>query len=271
METKIIAMDLDGTLMSTDHLTVTEYTKQTLIKAHEKGIRLAIATGRPMALIENVIEQIPFVDYVIYSNGACVFDRNKNEIIYSDLIDEKTSTEIIEHFLNEPVFFEIYIDGKSHYQLGRDEYLDFNMLPKAFVEEVTGTMTGHQDLLEFVKGKAIEKLTMYSVKSDKYCHYSNMLKEYNLSVAESLKNSIEATTITANKGNALKGICEELGFSPDEAMSFGDSGNDCPMLEYAGLSFAMENGSDECKASAKYVTVSNGADGVAKMIEKYCL
>lgn len=271
METKIIAMDLDGTLMSTNHLTVTDYTKQTLIRAHERGIRLAIATGRPMALIENVIRQIPFVDYVIYSNGACVFDRNKNEIIYSDLIDEKTSTEIIEHFLNEPVFFEIYIDGKSHYQIGTDCYYDSGELPEEFVKEIIGTMTGHNDLMSFAKGKAIEKLTMYSVKGDRHREYSDLLRGYNLSVATSLKDSIEATTKTADKGNALRGICRALGISSDEAMSFGDSGNDCPMLEYAGLSFAMENGSDECKASAKYVTASNGDDGVAKMIEKYCL
>lgn len=271
METKIIAMDLDGTLMSPDHLTVTDYTKQTLIKAHKKGIRLAIATGRPMALIENVIEQIPFVDYVIYSNGACVFDRNKNEIIYSDLIDSKTSEKIIEYFLNEPVFFEIYIDGKSHYQFGTDEYYDRGELPEEFIEEIMGTMTGHGDLTEFAKGLPIEKITIYSVKEDRFLKYADKLKSYNLSVATSLKNSLEATAKTADKGNALKGICEEQGFSSCEAMSFGDSGNDCPMLEYAGLSFAMENGSDECKSSAKYVTASNSDDGVAKMIEKYCL
>lgn len=271
MKTKIIAMDLDGTLMSPDHLTVSEYTKQTLIKAHKKGVKLAIATGRPMALIENVIEQIPFVDYVIYSNGACVFDRNKNEIIYSDLIESETSEKIIKYFLNEPVFFEIYIDGKSHYQFERDKYYDRGELPEEFIKEIMGTMTGHGDLLEFAKGKAIEKMTLYSVGEDRFLKYSDKLKSYNLSVATSLKNSLEATTITADKGNALKGICEELGFSSDEAMSFGDSGNDCTMLEYAGLSFAMENGSDECKASAKYVTASNGDDGVAKIIVKYCL
>lgn len=271
MKIKIIATDLDGTLMSTDHLTVSEYTKQTLIKAHKKGIKIALATGRPMALIENVIEQIPFVDYIIYSNGACVFDRNKNEIIYSDLIDAKTSTAIIEYFLNEPVFFEIYIDGKSHYQLERERYYDKGELPEEFVKEIISTMTGHGDLLEFATGKPIEKMTMYSIKEDKHLKYADKLKSYNLSVATSLKNSLEATTITADKGNALKGICNTLGISKDEAMSFGDSGNDCPMLEFAGLSFAMENGSEECKASAKYVTASNGNDGVAKMIEKYCL
>ncbi|MDD6727658.1 MAG: Cof-type HAD-IIB family hydrolase [Eubacteriales bacterium] len=271
MSIKIIAADLDGTLMSTDHLTVTEHTKNVLLKAHDNGVKFAIATGRPLKLIENVIEQVPFADYIIYSNGACVFDRNKNEIIYSDLIDAETAEKIISHFLAEPVFFEIYIDGKSHYQDGTEKYYDSGELPSEFIAAIMSTMTPHKDLLSFAKDKPIEKITMYSISDENYPIYSKWLKDLNLSVAESLKSSIEATTSTADKGNALRGICEEFGIAPEEAMSFGDSGNDCTMLRYAGYSFAMENGSDECKAAAKYQTLSNGNDGVAVAVEKYCL
>jgi hydroxymethylpyrimidine pyrophosphatase-like HAD family hydrolase len=54
-------------------------------------------------------------------------------------------------------------------------------------------------------------------------------------------------------------------------MSFGDAENDCPMLDFAKYSFAMENGTDECKAHAKFVTKSNAEDGVAVAVEKYAL
>ena len=158
MSIKIIAADLDGTLMSTDHLTVTEHTKNVLLKAHDNGVKFAIATGRPLKLIENVIEQVPFADYIIYSNGACVFDRNKNEIIYSDLIDAETAEKIISHFLAEPVFFEIYIDGKSHYQDGTEKYYDSGELPSEFIAAIMSTMTPHKDLLSFAKDKPIEKI-----------------------------------------------------------------------------------------------------------------
>ena len=75
----------------------------------------------------------------------------------------------------------------------------------------------------------------------------------------------------ANKGSALLGICENMGITSDEVMSFGDAGNDCPMLDFAKYSFAMENGTDECKAHAEFVTKSNGEDGVAVAVEKYAL
>ena len=81
MSIKLIATDLDGTLMAPDHLTVTKRTYDALKSSHDKGIRLAVATGRSMVLIDNVISQVPFVDYIIYSNGACVYDKNEEKII----------------------------------------------------------------------------------------------------------------------------------------------------------------------------------------------
>ena len=96
---KLIATDLDGTLMAPDHLTVTDRTYNALKTAHDKGIKIAVATGRPMTLIDNVISQVPFVDYIIYSNGSCVFDRNVKKIIHSDLIEDKLAREIVEYFL----------------------------------------------------------------------------------------------------------------------------------------------------------------------------
>ena len=271
MSIKIIATDLDGTLMSTDHLTVTEYTRQTLFKAHEKGIKIAIATGRTMSLIESVIEQVPFVDYVIYSNGACVFDRNKNKVIYSNPIESKTAAEIVNYFLGKQVYFEIYIDGKAHFELGTDQYFVNGDFSKEFIDEIVRTNTGHEKLIEFLTDKPIEKYTMYSIFDDRFPIYMGKLRQIGLDVVSSFAGCIEATARGVSKGAALKGICEAEGYLPDEAMSFGDGGNDCSMLEYAGMSFAMENGSEECKKSAKKITKSNGDDGVAWAVEKYCL
>lgn len=271
MSIRIIATDLDGTLMAPDHLTVTQYTRDILKKVSDKGVKLAVATGRPLSLTDSVIEQIPFTDYVIYSNGACVFDRNKGKNIYTDLISPETAYSAVRYFLNEEVFFEIYIDGKSHYQLGRDKYYDSSSLPSEFIDAITCTMTPHENLLGLVRGKAIEKITLYSIKKESFGKYSDRLKSYGLAVTTSLDDSLDATSKTADKGNALRGICEAEGFTPDEAMSFGDAGNDCPMLDFAKYSFAMENGSDECKSHAKYTARSNADDGVARAVEEYCL
>ena len=61
--------------MAPDHITVTERTYNALKAAHDKGVKIAIATGRTLGFVESVVKQIPFADYVIYSNGASVYDR----------------------------------------------------------------------------------------------------------------------------------------------------------------------------------------------------
>lgn len=80
MSIKLIATDLDGTLMAPDHLTVTKRTYDALKSSHDKGIRLAVATGRSMVLIDNVISQVPFVDYIIYSMVRACMTKMKKKL-----------------------------------------------------------------------------------------------------------------------------------------------------------------------------------------------
>ena len=268
---KLIATDLDGTLMSPDHLTVSPHTVNTIKSAHDKGIKLAVATGRPLSLIGDVIHQVPFVDYIIYSNGACVFDRTKNEIIYSNLIPNELALELIDYLLENKVFFEIYVEGKSYYQLDTEYLFENTFFEKAFIDEVMRSMTGCRNLSEYLGNKAVEKITLYCVKDKDYDKFRDKFLSYDLSVASSFEANIEATVKTANKGEAVKGICDTLGITADECMTFGDAGNDCPMLRFAKYSFAMANGTDECKAAAKYIAKSNAEDGLALAVEEYAL
>lgn len=272
MSIKLIATDLDGTLMSPDHLTVSPRTVKALSDAHRKGVKIAIATGRPMCIIGDVVSQVPFVDYIIYSNGACVFDRAKNENVYENLIPFEKTKELIEYFLKYEVYFDVSYKGESHYQKGIEKYFqDTTEFPQEFIDEVFASMHAHDDLAGFLNGDGVEKITLYTVKEENEKEFREKLLSYDFSVASSFKGNLEATVIDANKGTAVAGLCKELGITAENAMTFGDAGNDCPMLEFAQYSFAMGNGSDECKKSAKFIAPSNAEDGLAQEVEKYVL
>ena len=81
--------------------------------------------------------------------------------------------------------------------------------------------------------------------------------------------ALEMTNANATKGFAVKGIADALGIDKENIMCFGDGENDCSMLEFAEYSFAMANGTDLVKSTAKYVTDTNDNAGVAKAVEKY--
>lgn len=272
MSIKIITLDLDGTLMSPDHLTVSKRNRKALKAAHDKGVKITISTGRTLSIMGDVCVQVPQVDYVMYSNGAAVLDRRANKNIYSRLMDWDFCSGVLDYLNEKPVFYEVYVDGFSYVQLNKAEFFIEDLLPAEFVDSLMGNMNACDNVKELVSGRNIEKITIYSGDKDIFNKmWNHFEKMENISLTSSMHANIEITKSGVDKGTALDGMCRTLGIDKSEAMCFGDAGNDIPMLKYAGYSFAMGNGTDECKKAAKYITLTNAEDGVADAVEKFIL
>ena len=271
MAIKIIATDLDGTLMAPDHLTVTERTKSALSSAHDKGIKVSIATGRALNFTSGVTSQIPFADYVICSNGASVYDRNNKKFIYTNLVSSEITAEAIALLNTLPVYYNIYIDGNIYAQKGADMFFNNLNLPTVFLEDFVSRLIICDDISEDTKGKGAELIDVFFSDENSKKTILEFFDKKGLFLASALEGVVSATAQGSDKGTALKGLCDFLGIKSDEAMTFGDASNDATMLEYAYYSFAMENGDEICKNSARFSAPSNADDGVAQMIEKYAL
>lgn len=271
MSVKIIATDLDGTLMSPDHLTVSERTKAALKAAHDKGIKIAIATGRALKFTKGVTDQIPFVDYVICSNGASVYDRKAEKFIYTNLISPEITAETVNLLKTLPVYYNVYISGENYVQLGSDKFFVNSGLPTEFLEEFAANLIVCDDISVSTAGCGSELIDIFYADSETKKTVFDFLEEKGLFMTSSLAGVVSANAVGSDKGTALKGLCDILGLTADEAMTFGDASNDATMLEYAYYSFAMENGDEICKSKARFPAPSNADDGVAQMIEKYAL
>ena len=271
MAIRIIATDLDGTLMAPDHLTVTERTKQALISARENGAKFAIATGRALNFTEGVTEQVPFADYVICSNGASVYDRNNKKFIYTNLVSADITYRAVELLDSLPVYYNIYMNGDIYAQKGSDRYFTIKGLPSDFMDEFSSKLIEVDDLASVVKGKGAELIDVFYTDEESKKTVFDFFETNGLVMTSALASVVSATAKGSDKGTALCGLCDILGITSDEAMSFGDAANDSTMLKYAYYSFAMENGDEVCKASARFDAPSNADDGVAQMIEKYFL
>lgn len=270
MAVKLIAMDLDGTLMSPDHITVTEKTRLALEKAHNMGIKTVIATGRTLSVIHNVLEQVPFIDYVIYSNGAVVFDRCKGKNIYTNAMPHKIADSIVDILEDYPVYYELYANGVSNTQPSKAEFFKNKDLPPEFLDFYMQSLVMQDSLKDFSKNNDIEKINLFYFDGEYYEEIKEKLFNVpNVNFTSPVSGDIEMTCSGVNKGNALDNMCKELNFTPDEVMAFGDADNDIEMLQFAGYGIAMGNASEECKMAAKYETLSNGEDGIAAAIEKF--
>lgn len=272
MNIKIIAADLDGTLMAPDHITVTERTVKALERAHSFGVRFAISTGRTLAVTKNVRAQVPFVDYIIYSNGAGVYECSSNEIIYSNYMPKDLVAKIVDFLDKYPVYYEVYSDGVQYVQADKAKYFKNHGLPQEFLDEYMKSVAEVKSLSSFAKNNDVEKINLYYFEGE----YLNEIRDYlysldDIDCTSPVMGDIEMTFKGVNKGKALDGICRRLKIDKSEAMAFGDSDNDIDMLQYCEYGFAMENGSEICKNSAKYRALSNADDGVADAVEKYVL
>ena len=285
MAIRLIVTDLDGTLMAPDHVTVTERTKKALLDAHDQGVKTAIATGRTISLIGMVTQQVDFIDYVIYSNGAAVYDRVNKKLIYTAFFSTQKALELAAYLESEPLFYEMYANGWSYVPKEKASLFDGGALPPEFIEKITENVNFVEDMAtggsrrgsnaENIRKE--EKFNVSSMAPDRAAAITDRLKHFDgadwtSSLPDSnVQNQMELMRSGVHKGSAVSGMCQALGILPEEVMAFGDAENDCTMLRFAGWSFAMGNACDACRAAAKYQTASNAEDGLAQAVEKYVL
>ena len=261
---RLIALDLDGTLLSPDHVTVSEANRAALRAAHNAGIAVAVATGRTLSILGDVCDQVPQIEYILYSNGAGAANRLTGEVLYENALPWPDAVRLFDYFDRFPVFLEVYAGGVSYAQRDKERFFPFGIFPQEFVEEARKGMTVCESFRETLRNRSMEKFTVYLPERAMFrAVWDELSADGGLAVTSSFPVSIDVTKAGADKGAALAGLCRALGIAPEQCMAFGDAENDSPMLRCAGIGVAMGNASDTCKAAADYITKSNGEDGVA--------
>lgn len=263
---KLVAMDLDGTLLKDDK-TISDRTRETIMEAKKMGTKIVLSTGRPAEGIKDYLECLNLNsedDYVVTYNGAVV-QNVKGKVIAKTLITledvlelEKLSRQLK---VNVHAFdFEGVITPKNnkYTQLEVDvnhlhlREAGFDTIPES-TELIKVLFVEEPDILD----KAIKKIPDY------------YLKKY--TVVKSAPYFLEFLNKKVNKGTGVELLAKCLNIDKKEIICIGDAGNDVHMIKYAGLGVAMKNAFPEAKAAADYVTLSNECDGVAEVIEKFII
>ncbi|WP_455543059.1 sugar-phosphatase [Intestinibacter sp.] len=269
MEYKLIALDIDGTLLNSSHQ-ITDNVKQAIKESKEKGVKVVLCTGRPLKGVEDFLEELNLNeegDYVSTFNGALVQDAYTGEPIshltlgYNDLCDlYNLSLEVgsRSHFYDTRTVYTFNKDVSDYtiteaYLTGA--HLNVTELDKISedIEMSKFMMIDHPEILD----ECIKK-----IPEEYYERYT---------IVRSMPFFLEFLNKNANKGAGIGLLSQKLGINQDEVICVGDAGNDKHMIEYAGLGVAMGNATDEIKEIANYVTKTNDEDGVAHVINKFIL
>ncbi|MDF5496489.1 HAD-IIB family hydrolase, partial [Vibrio parahaemolyticus] len=90
---KLIALDMDGTLLNSDKA-ISEENKQAIAKAREAGVTVVLASGRPLEGMQDKLDELNIHsdrDFVLYYNGSMVKNVGTNDIIHQQIIDGKAA------------------------------------------------------------------------------------------------------------------------------------------------------------------------------------
>lgn len=263
---KIVASDLDGTLLAPDHQ-LSELSKQTLKKLHDNGYAFIFATGRHHIDVASIREQVGIPAYMITSNGARVHDTN-DKLVYSKNVDSQYVQAIIDLVKqNRDILINLYQDDQ--WLLDReDESLrvfhkdsDFNY---AVFDVNNAPNTGIAKI--FLIHSDHELLTTYETMINK--QYGDKL-----SVAFSTPECLEVMGTSVSKGFALDSVAQSLGYSLQECIAFGDGMNDVEMLSMVSKGLVMETAHEKVKHALPNNTVigSHANDAVAEYLKLHLL
>lgn len=273
MKYKLICMDMDGTLLN-NKKEVSERNKEAIMKAHELGVKVVIATGRIFVSAEYYGDIIGVKAPIIASNGAYVREKDCDRAIYEErlgvenyylIIDLLKKHDIVPHFYTEDT---IYTEKLIHSSLAykkANETLPLNRQVKIEVVD------DWEELFSLRSPKLIKVMAVGEDEEKMRKAKLEFIQLNKFEVVSSMKNSFEVMAKNTSKGNALRKICDYYGIDRNEIISVGDNENDISMIKFAGLGVAMGNAEKSVKEIADYITDTNEEDGVAKLIEKYIL
>lgn len=269
MEYKLIAIDMDGTLLNGNNQ-ISKVTMEAIKKAEEAGVYIVLATGRILKSAAYYASTLGLNKPIISCNGALAIDENK-DVLFHYPMDGETIKEIVKAAEKEDIYFHFYDDEKFYSRHLVDEIMDFY---SEATSEFKIDFIECDDFNKLVASEGFKAYKFLFIDNDqnKLERFREILeRKSNITVSSSWENNIEATSKNVSKGHALIELGKILNIDPSEMIAIGDGENDSTMIEIAGLGVAMGNGSDSLKEKADFITLSNKEDGVAHVINKFIL
>lgn len=251
---QLIATDLDGTLLNSNHQ-ISEYNKNVIKKADEMGIKIILATGRPTSAALKFLYDLDIDTELISFNGAMITDRNLN-IIYQENLNSDIGINLINIAKKYNVYHQGFLADRWNIGFFDDKWTNFY----SSIANINNYTIGFSNIND------------YSFSKFMFIGENNILKDIALELKETFKDSIyytfsrpvylEVHSPKVSKAAALKYLADKYNINKNNIIAFGDNDNDLEMLEFAGISAAVENAEDIIKSKSKYIIKSNEDDGV---------
>lgn len=283
---KIIAIDLDGTLLNS-YGQISEKNMFALRNAQEQGIQIVLASGRSTNSVKNIANDIGNNRYIICGNGSLIYDLQKEEIIYDKFIEKKKVLQIIKICEQNSIYYNVYTENMVIAKNLNNNVLFYHQENANKVESKKTKINLVDDIYKYVENLDNENILKFTISDTSSIIFNSIIRKLReiknidvLDVAHMSRKIIksgtdevsleyyytEITSKNVDKWNAIEWLAKKLDIQREEIMTIGDNINDKIMIENAGLGVAMGNSAPYIKEIADKVVANNNEDGVAEAI-----
>lgn len=257
---RLIAVDLDGTLMAPDN-SVSPENVEAIEHAIRRGATVTIFTGRPYVAADTVAHKIglPSVPLVAF-NGAVIRQPNNGEMLRSFCVPSDLAEEVVEQCRRDRLHLQYYLDDQLYVTA-------YNDWVRIYCERNEMTCEVVPDMRKFAGREPVKLLGIDEPKRiDQVFEQYQKRWDGRLYVTRSMPEYVELLSPQVSKGIALDWLIEFYGIDRKNTLAIGDSLNDVPMLERAGHAAVMPDSARELKALSQFIPPEQGT-GVAAAIE----
>lgn len=271
---KLIALDMDGTLFNNEG-EISEKDRETLKKATEAGVAVAVATGRAYAELPVEMLYEIGVRYAVTGNGSGVYRLPDKECVFSDCLENEVVYDILAELDQLDVYYDVYVEGLVYCPKSVSHNIRKMDMPESLYDHIERTRIFVDDAARFLKecGKSAEKVTINFALQEDGTYLDREASAKILDRYPQVQylcggyHNWEFTRAGVTKGTGLHFLAEKIGVSMDQTMACGDSENDLYMLKEAHVAVAMGNATKQIKEISDFVTLSNEESGVAHAVE----
>ena len=286
---QLINIDLDGTLLNS-YGEISQRNKEAINMAIEKGAKIVLTSGRPIASVKSLANELGCGPYIICGNGAITYDIQKEEVIYNRFIEKNKILQIIKICEENSIFYAVYREDTIITKSLNYNMLFFHQENAKKPEDKKTKIMLIQDIYQYVEESQNENYLKLTICDDNKIIFDRILQKLRtvknidvLDVAHMSRKVIkdgtqdvlieyyytEITNQNVDKWGAISDLMDKLEIPKEKVMTIGDNVNDIQMIQNAGMGIAMGESAPYVIEIADAVVADNDHDGVAEAIENY--
>lgn len=270
MTVKMIATDMDGTLLDGQGQLDLPRLTTILDELDKRNIRFVVATGneipRMRLLLGDLVERMTLV----VANGARIFE--KNQLCMSSFWEAGLIRDALAYFSGRERELQLVVTSERGGFV--QEGTEFPLIEKVMTKEMAQLFHKRMNFVSSLQDYSFDKVLKMSMMVEEAvaAEHARLINQHfagRLSAVASGYGAIDILQDGMHKAWGLQQLMAKWQIQSSEIMAFGDSENDIEMLELAGISYAMKNGDERVKEVADYLASANTEAGVLQVLEQY--